>query len=1397
MTRSPRAERNPLRKRLAALRRRLRVVVTLRAAGWLLTILLLSAAAAGFLDWAWRLPALVRAVVLAGSLSGAGVVATLMLLRPLLARVDDLTLALRIEERYPSLNDALASTVQFLEQAENRAKPEEGRPAMPVSPAMRLEAVRRALSKAAGCDFNRVVDTRGLRTAAASGLLACVAVALLAFLFPAMAATALVRLADPFGAHDWPRVTILELDTPQERIGRNDAFEVRGRVRGVVPDKATVVYRVDGGGQEKHECPIVRDKDGKTGQFVTQFRPGQMSRNFSFRVKANDAESDEYRVEVALPPVLVLLDGRASPQVKLFFPRYTELEPRPLPDGAGNIDAVAGTVVTLRAAANVPLRAAWVAYHPEVPSAAVPLAALGGTNVAEALVVGAALQEVGGRQQATLARDRRSFFLRFRPRVSGMYSLHFEDETGLRNFRSYELHIKPDPAPVVTLARPSRQKESLEVLPTATLPLRVLAEDPVFGLRAVWLEYRLQPEEPFRRVPLSGPGSAGRDGPGAVLLGGALHAAVTRAAAPQVLVERPLVVSLFRRPDGSGLREGDVVTVRACADDYDDVTVDKKPGCSSEIRIHIVSRAALELTLNRQQSRIQQELIEIRQQQREAIQKVTEVENRVARTKKLAPDDLAELIRVEAQQQQIRERIDTPNPESVRARVQRILDTLRQNGIERSAIRERLEPVRDRLDRLSREELQQIEARLSQARRQAEVPEEGRKEGQAEAVERSAAKAAQQAKQLEELARDRVEDAAAKARLGEDAKQLRQQAARLRELAGELRQQMRTPPKDPQATAQARNKELERLAEERARMARDLEKAAARDSSGRDRDMLKQARDLKEGSQSLRQEARIQAGAARAGDRAETKAGLTEARRGQEEVEKTLSEVLKDLEPWSSTREIKGESRALLEEQRRLREDVKAMGGQLGDRPENLTPEQKARLDSAAAAQQKLAERTQELLEKMKRLSEERKKEDDASTAAELRQARAEALKEDVAGSMKAAQEQLKENKLADAGAQQQQALAGLEKLVKNLEDRREAELDRTIQKLREAERKLDKLAEEQDELRKKVKEAGKIDDPKKRDAELKRLARQQRELKAQAEEMARQLSRLRAERAGQSVAQAAKQMEESARSLERGEAGADKQEEALDRLDEAQADLEKARGANEEELAREQLARVADVLQRLKDRQDRLVGEEARIVKEVLEQKRWARGLLISLGDLARSQEGLGQESKSLADRELTAAPVFARILRKAAESMQQAAEELTRHRARVGGKPDDIAAPAAAEGAQKRAQQRLQQLLDALKMDEGAQLRAAGSSKGSGEGGQRAVGDGIPPLAQLKLLRALQAEVNARTSEFATQHPDEKKLTAAEKKELEAIQREQREVAELVEEYTQPSPPMDGEKP
>ena len=59
-----------------------------------------------------------RGVILTGLLTGAGIIVYRMLVKPLSEPTDDLSLALRVEERFPSLNDALASTMQFLERGD-------------------------------------------------------------------------------------------------------------------------------------------------------------------------------------------------------------------------------------------------------------------------------------------------------------------------------------------------------------------------------------------------------------------------------------------------------------------------------------------------------------------------------------------------------------------------------------------------------------------------------------------------------------------------------------------------------------------------------------------------------------------------------------------------------------------------------------------------------------------------------------------------------------------------------------------------------------------------------------------------------------------------------------------------------------------------------------------------------------------------------------------------------------------------------------------------------------------------------------------------------------------------------------------------------------------------------
>jgi hypothetical protein len=1306
-------EPHPLAKRLAAVRRRLRLVAGVRGFSWLVTTLVLALALAGLLDWRAHLPGVVRAVLLVATLAAAGVVAYRYLVRPLRERSDDLSLALQIESRYPELNDCLASTVQFLRDPDaiDRAG----------SAAMRKAAVKHALVKTETVDFGAVVDRRGVGAASLSMLAAAALGVALVLLFPAVALTALVRLAHPFGNEEWPPQTRLTDLTGKSRIARGEAFEVRGALAGVIPEKATVSFWFEGAPPQEQSC-VVQKEGVEAGNLSLRLEAGRVQRSFRYRVVANDAQTPWRDVTVLPPPQLVTLDGRPSPQVRLRYPAYTDLPPIALPDGTATIDAVAGTHLTLRAATDRPIARAWMEYLPDQQATKLAcfLAPFGAANVADALALTSGGQAVWGRIPARLERNDQVLSIAFRPWVAGTYALHLEDETGLGTARLFDINVWADPAPTVTLQRPSASLDNLTLLSDADLPSQLLVEDQQYAIRSVFLEYRCGKNAIAQQLALYDHLSASRTVPAVLSALAArplpLPSATFRPRPQQLILSQRLSLKQFKHADGRPLQEGDVLTLAACADDFDDVTPDKKPGRSHEVEVRIIGRPALEALLNQNQAQIQQELMRLREQEREALKKVADAEKQLRNTGKLRPEDVENLLQAEQLQQQIRGRVGTPE-EGLRAEVNKVLRTLRDNHMPRSGTQERMEMVADELERLAREELEPIEPLLTNARKE-------------------------------------------------------------NELAAE--------PKKPE--------------------------------KGK-RSALDQALDH------------------------------------QEEVEKTLGDLLARLEPWSTTREVKGEARAILQEQRKLEAQTEKLGREIpaGRNPnaanpdEGLKAEQKAELEKASEWQSRLAEHAGQLLNKMERVAQEkerlaRDKEKQARDQERLaEEARAQAQKlqkkvpdmarllqeqaqaarreaerlreeaetlqkeaatlqkaaeagrsKDVSGKMKQASQEVGKNQLGKAKQDQQESADALEKVAKALEDRREEELDQLIKKLREAEKEMARLVEDQDKLQKKVKEAQKIKDPAEREKELERLRREQEKLRKEAQEMAKQLTRLRADRAREALSRAGGQMDEAGQKLERGQEAEDEQEEALDRLEEAQREVQRAREEAEEELAREQLTKVADQIKRLKERQEELLPEAERLQRTALQNKRWDRALQQSLGSLRAGEEGLAQETRSLAEGKLKGALVFARILNKSADAMEQAALSIRKRLEQAKENPEieDAAAEEASGRAtqahMRLALQRLEQLLEALKEEKGMSQRAQRQQGPMGGNGPRGGGDGIPALAQLKALKALQEEVNQRTEDFAKKHPDVTRLTDAEKKQLDVLRRDQAEVADLLQQLT-----------
>jgi hypothetical protein len=535
--------------------------------------------------------------------------------------------------------------------------------------------------------------------------------------------------------------------------------------------------------------------------------------------------------------------------------------------------------------------------------------------------------------------------------------------------------------------------------------------------------------------------------------------------------------------------------------------------------------------------------------------------------------------------------------------------------------------------------------------------------------------------------------------------------------------------------------------------------------------------------------------------------------------------------------------------------DMEAQG-MIGKPKDQLSPDQRQQLDRLAERQSALADRAGDLLDKVNRkLAEkqaavtakeaeaaakeaqatdlERQEQPPRQAAAELRrqaqearesaaierrEADALAAARDAAqrdpgqppnagqppdptlrGRQKEAAEKIERNDVGQARQAQESADRMLKAMQDALQEKMGPDGDKLAKtkKLEAAEHDLDALIRDQERIQRQAEDAGRIADPGERKQALERLAREQEQVQERARELAQRLTRLRGEQAGQDLRRAARAMDQARDAMDQGDAAPEKQDDALDRLDDAQDQLVQERKDAEEELQREMRARQLDALKGLKERQESQVAESDRLFQAAKQAGSWSRPLQKSLADMVGAESGLGGEIGPLTAKYFQNAKVIAHLVRQTTEAL--AAVEPAVETVRNG--PMDMESWETDRGTvqapQRLALKRLTQLIDVLKEEEkDRQERAqkpADPDGGAGAAPGGPGGDNIPPLAQLKLLRALQAEVNDRTDAFAKAHPDLSKLSPADRTELDAIRTAQADLAALLEELAPAEPPAD----
>ncbi|NIL96932.1 MAG: hypothetical protein GTO53_05500 [Planctomycetales bacterium] len=513
---------------------------------------------------------------------------------------------------------------------------------------------------------------------------------------------------------------------------------------------------------------------------------------------------------------------------------------------------------------------------------------------------------------------------------------------------------------------------------------------------------------------------------------------------------------------------------------------------------------------------------------------------------------------------------------------------------------------------------------------------------------------------------------------------------------------------------------------------------------------------------------------------------LNEAGQHQDQVIAQLEETLVDLQRWDNYRRFASDLATLQDAQDKIHDQTDNLRQRtLGRDLKQLAAQDRADLKKLANRQMELARRFDKILQNMDQ-SARNFAEPDPLAAAAISDATHYARQKGIGNQLRSAGQNVERNQVGQATAGQQAASRDLKEMQDILSNRREQELSRLVKKLQEAEAELQQIQQRQAGLSKKIQEAEKLADDQQRRRQLQRLTRQQRQLQEESERLTRKLRRLQAHRAGSQLAKAAAGMGKSSEAGQAGDAAAagEHAQQAEQDLAEAQRQLAQARRQAEADLAQELLAKLQDQLKSLVDRQQAVLETTQSLENRRVTQGHLTRGQLAGVRQLSAQQESLYDETRLTAEK-LAGAEVFQRTLGRAADKMKHAAQQLARFETGV-----------ATQQVEQEALDRLSLLIEALVPDK-PEGDAGAAPRGAGQGGGNQ-GGRPPSLAELKLLKLLQADLNQRT---ADNRAALEQKTAANKDSKELLQQraqlaqEQGELADMMFQMLEndPEPPED----
>jgi hypothetical protein len=266
------------------------------------------------------------------------------------------------------------------------------------------------------------------------------------------------------------RVQIVEVQPGNKEIYYGQTVTISATIRGVRDgDSVNVLYTTADGQAIDRPVPM---KLSAGDQYECTLPPADatspaavagIQQDITYRLLAGDAESGHYRLMVVSAPTIIV------ERLEYQFPAYTK-KPAESVEQHGDIKALEGTKVTVRAIANQLIKSAWIEFDPAAGEAApevFPLAADG--------------DRARGTITLLLRPDRQTPW-------HASYQVRFHNDRQEKSQQPilHKIEVLPDLPPEVQIVKPDRAR--IEVPENGELTIEVRGVDPDFGLSSMRFE---------------------------------------------------------------------------------------------------------------------------------------------------------------------------------------------------------------------------------------------------------------------------------------------------------------------------------------------------------------------------------------------------------------------------------------------------------------------------------------------------------------------------------------------------------------------------------------------------------------------------------------------------------------------------------------------------------------------------------------------------------------------------------------------------------------------------------------------------------------------------------------------------------------------------------------------